>query len=112
MYDATQVPIDKKHLYDTTLPTTDGDNTRLDVLLDYAKDVVHLNFTNLCAGPNGLGRRPGGSEMALLQERTEAPIFVVRAATCLAALCLRRHSSSFLPQPSLIVCCRRNARHN
>ena len=107
----TQVPIDKKHLYDTTLPTMEGDNTRLDVLLDYAKDVVHLNFTNLCAGPNGLGRRPGGSEMALLQERTEAPIFVVRAATCLAALCLRCHSPSFF-LPTLIVCCRRNARRN
>ena len=73
-----QMPIDKSDLYQKTLPEEDGKDTNLDVLLNYAKDEIKLDYTNLCAGPNGLPRRSGGIERALLSERGDAPIFVVR----------------------------------
>ena len=72
------MPIDKSDLYQKTLPEEDGKDTNLDVLLNYAKDEIKLDYTNLCAGPNGLPRRSGGIERALLSERGDAPIFVVR----------------------------------
>jgi len=102
-----QVPIDKNHLYETTLPSRteddednkDDENTTLDVLIKYAKDNVKLEVTNLCSGPNGLGRRPGGAELALLRERGGKPIMVVRRLPVLASC-----SASLVAVPGFTVC--------